>query len=78
MINISIYGAGHLTKSLLTGLGRVSATEISIFNRTGSKITDLNSIYSNLEKKDGLYELIKELLSSGHWSWAINPASVDG
>ena len=60
MINISIYGAGHLTKSLLTGLGRVSATEISIFNRTETKITDLNSIYSNLKKKDSLFELIKE------------------
>jgi pyrroline-5-carboxylate reductase len=60
MINISIYGAGHLTKSLLTGLGRVSDTKISIFNRTESKIYDLNSIYCNLEKKDSLYELIKE------------------
>jgi pyrroline-5-carboxylate reductase len=60
MINISIYGAGHLTKSLLTGLGRVSDSEISIFNRTESKINNLNSIYRNLEKKDSLYELIKE------------------
>ncbi|KJR46254.1 Pyrroline-5-carboxylate reductase [Desulfosporosinus sp. I2] len=60
MINVSIYGAGHLTKSLLTGLGRVSDAEISIFNRTESKINDLNSIYSNLEKTESLYELIKE------------------
>ena len=60
MINISIYGAGHLTKSLLSGLGRVSDAKISIFNRTESKIFELNSIYSNLEKKDSLYKLIKE------------------
>lgn len=60
MINISIYGAGHLTKSLLTGLERVTDTTISIFNRTESKINNLKSIYSNLEKKDTLDELIKE------------------
>jgi len=60
MINISIYGAGHLTKSLITGLSKVSDIEISIFNRTESKINDLNSIYSNLEKKNSLYELVKE------------------
>lgn len=60
MVNMSIYGAGHLAKSLLTGLSRVSDIEISIFNRTESKINDLNKIYSNLKKKDSLYELIKE------------------
>lgn len=60
MNNISIYGAGHLTKSLLTGLKNVTNIKISIFNRTVFKINDVNSIYRNLEKKDSLDELINE------------------
>lgn len=57
---ISIYGAGHLAKSLLTGLSRVSDKTISIYNRTESKVHDLTSIYSQLEKKNTLDELINE------------------
>ena len=60
MMNISIYGAGHLAKSLLTGLSKVSDIDISIFNRTESKINDLNEIYHNLKKKNSLDELIQE------------------
>ncbi|MFM2303288.1 MAG: pyrroline-5-carboxylate reductase [Cyanobacteriota bacterium] len=48
MSDISIYGAGHLTKSLLVGLIQVNSISIKIFNRTPSKLDLLSLSYPYL------------------------------
>lgn len=45
MNSVSIYGAGHLTKSLLKGLSLYTKQPINIYNRTYEKILPLNKFY---------------------------------
>ncbi len=57
MIDISIIGAGHLTKSLLIGLSKIIDKPIWIYNRTQSNIYHLSQYYNNLIVLNNLDEL---------------------
>lgn len=49
MRHISIFGAGHLTSSLLKGLGKITDQPISLYNRSLDKAKDLITQYPNLK-----------------------------
>jgi len=60
MATVSIYGAGHLTESLLAGLAQVTTVPIPIFNRTQSKLDRLTEAYPHLARVDEPKELARE------------------
>lgn len=47
-MNISIYGAGHLTNSFMKGIAQIYNSQIKIYNRTKSKAENLIDSYDNL------------------------------
>jgi pyrroline-5-carboxylate reductase len=55
---LSIYGAGHLTESLLAGLAQVTDVPIRLFNRTPEKRDRLRDVYPRLVLADRLADLV--------------------
>ena len=61
MRQISIYGAGHLTKSLVTGLGQIFPDKsIKVYNRTADKVVDLLTYNPKINRVDNYTDLCRD------------------
>lgn len=61
MRQISIYGAGHLTKSLIVGLSQTLVDRpIRIYNRTSDKVSELRDNYSTIIQVNNVVELAND------------------
>ncbi len=57
-MDIAIFGAGHLTRSLLVGLAKSMSDPIRLFNRNRAKAGSLRAIYPKLHIVDTPHALI--------------------
>jgi pyrroline-5-carboxylate reductase len=72
MRQISIYGAGHLTKSLLTGFRQTfPGKSIKVYNRTADKVIELQTYNPEISRVDSY----TDLCSKSSFVFLIIPAS---
>ena len=73
MRRISIYGAGHLTKSFLVGLNQTCFDRpIKMYNRTFDKVFELKNNYSKIIQVNNVVELVND----GSFVFLIIPPSA--
>ena len=61
MRQISIYGAGHLTKSLVTGLRQIFPDKsIKVYNRTADKVVELQTYNPKINRVDNYTDLCRD------------------
>jgi len=61
MRQLSIYGAGHLTKSLVTGLGQIFPDKsLKVYNRTAGKVVELQTYNPRVNRVDNFNDLCSD------------------
>ena len=73
MHHIAIYGAGHLTKSLLKGLSLYTKQHINIFNRTFEKVLPLKQYYKYINPVSDINSFVE---SKSFVFIIISPAGI--